>query len=393
MAASAPAAFAPRRAGGTRSIGRIEVFDDPAKAEEPWAALEAACPGSFYQSRGFLLPWISACAAPLGITPMLVVARNSEGAPVAMLPFGVRRRGAVHVAEYLGGKDSNANMGLFLPDVDFARDDLASMMRAAAAKAPVKPDLFLLTNQPVGWENARNVLDFISHQGSPSFLHGGPLRDDAGAPAPPKLSKDAAKKLRSKRRKLEALGPVDHVVARDGASAKRILDAFFEQKLARFKEKRIDSEFDKPETRAFLEAASATRAGAPGPVELHALMVGERIVATYAGGVHRGRMHFMVNSFDADPEIARSSPGDLLLQSILEQKSAEGLEAFDLGIGEARYKDSWCGQTVAMFDSIMPVTPLGRVAATFESLRLNVKRRLKQSETAWPLVQKLLGRR
>jgi CelD/BcsL family acetyltransferase involved in cellulose biosynthesis len=100
----------------------------------------------------------------------------------------------------------------------------------------------------------------------------------------------------------------------------------------------------------------------------------------------------MVNSFDGDPEIARCSPGDLLLQSIIESACREGLTGFDLGIGEARYKDSWCNESVAMFDSIMPVSVKGRVYARYESLRLNAKRWIKQSDWAWPLLLRVLRR-
>lgn len=48
-------------------------------------------------------------------------------------------------------------------------------------------------------------------------------------------------------------------------------------------------------------------------IELHALVTGNRIVAVYAGATHRGRFHAMINSFDPAPEIARTSPGDLLM--------------------------------------------------------------------------------
>ena len=181
--------------------------------------------------------------------------------------------------------------------------------------------------------------------------------------------------------------------ARDEATARRVLDAFFEQKLARFREKNIESVFETAEARAFMESAALAGLadGAPA-LQLHALTLDDRIIATYGGGAHRGRLHLMVNSFDGDVEIARCSPGDLLLQSIIEKACAEGLTGFDLGIGEARYKDSWCDESVAMFDSIMPVSAKGRVYARYESLRLNAKRWIKQSDWAWPLLLRVLRR-
>ena len=383
----------PRRDGRARSVGRIDVHEDAAAADAAWATLEAACPGSVYQTRRFLLPWLAAFAGPLGITPMLIVAHDAAGAPVAFLPFGVREQGPFLVAEFLGGKDSNANMGLFSPAYDFSRDDLVSLLRAAAAKARLSPDIFRLANQPERWEDRPNPLDIFPHQASASFLHGARLSADSAAFFKARLSKDAAKKLRKKRQKLEGIGTVAHVVARDEATARRVLDAFFEQKLARFREKNIESVFETAEARAFMESAALAGLadGAPA-LQLHALTLDDRIIATYGGGAHRGRLHLMVNSFDGDVEIARCSPGDLLLQSIIEKACAEGLTGFDLGIGEARYKDSWCDESVAMFDSIMPVSAKGRVYARYESLRLNAKRWIKQSDWAWPLLLRVLRR-
>lgn len=382
-----------RRERLPRSLGRIDVHAEPADATEAWTILEETCSGSIYQTRRFLEPWIAAFADSLGLTPMLIVAHDARGAPVAFMPFGVRRSGPFNVAEFLGGKDSNANMGLYHPDFGFRRNDLISIMRAASAKARVRPDLFRLANQPLEWEGKKNPLDIFPHQTSASFLHGGRLVADPAAFLKARQSKDAAKKLRKKRQKLEAVAPVTHYVARDAAGARRVLDAFFEQKLARFREKNIDSVFETAEARRFMEqsALAGLEAGAPA-LELHALLVGERIVATYGGGVHRGHLHLMVNSFDADPDIARSSPGDLLLQAILEQKCRDGLTGFDLGIGEARYKDSWCDDSRPLFDSIMPVTAKGHLFALIESNRLHAKRWIKQSEWARPFVMKLLGR-
>ena len=100
----------------------------------------------------------------------------------------------------------------------------------------------------------------------------------------------------------------------------------------------------------------------------------------------------MINSYDADAEIARSSPGALLLRAIIEAKCRDGLAAFDLGIGEARYKDEWCDETLPLFDSLMPVSPKGHVYCAFESARLRGKRWIKQSPWAWPAVRRALGR-
>ena len=377
------------RREGARSLGRIDVFENPADALDAWRELEAIAPASAYQSMRWLLPWIEVIGKPAGVTPMIVVAHGANGAPVALLPFGVVQQGSIRLINFLGGRDSNSNVALIRPGVHFDRADVISLLRAAAMKSRLKPDAFVLSNQPENWEGAPNPLALLPHQRSPSECHSATLGPDAAAFLAERLSTDTRKKLRKKRKKLGDWGPVAHKVARDAADVRAILDAFFAQKLERFRQKNISSEFETPESRQFLETAcmSGLETGAPA-IELHALTAGEKIVAVYAGTPHRGRFHAMINSFDPDPEIGRTSPGDLLLMSMMEMMCNRGYRAFDLGIGEARYKSSWCDQSEHLFDTLHGVTLKGRAFVMREGARLRAKRFVKQNPWAWTLAQK-----
>ena len=42
---------------------------------------------------------------------------------------------------------------------------------------------------------------------------------------------------------------------------------------------------------------------------------------------------------DGDPEIARSSPGGIMVRAVVADAISRGFAEFDLGVGEARYKD------------------------------------------------------
>lgn len=376
-----------------RRLGRIDIHSDLAPAEADWAHLESVAPASIYQTRRFLLPWMATYGRELQITPMLIVAHDDRGDPIALLPFGIRRQGPALVAQFLGGSDSNANLGLIRPDILLKAADLRFLLQAAAARSRPRPDLFLLINQPRQWAGHDNPLDIFPHQMSASYLHTSPLSADARAFVASRLPGDKGKKLRKKEKRLASFGAVAHVRARTSSEVRDILDVFFAQKLERFRRKGIDSSFSSPTCRAFLEAAAldGLETGRP-TIELHALRAGDRVVAVYGGGQHHGHFHAMFNSFDLDEEIGKASPGDLLLKAIVEEKCAEGLRGFDLGIGEARYKDTWCPQVEPLFDSILAITALGHAYAAAEKARRHAKRWIKQSDWAWPVAQRLIGR-
>ncbi|MCX7898917.1 MAG: GNAT family N-acetyltransferase, partial [Methylocystis sp.] len=98
-----------------------------------------------------------------------------------------------------------------------------------------------------------------------------------------------------------------------------------------------------------------------------------------------GRFSAMLNSFDMDPAIARASPGELLLHALMRDLVSRGMTYFDLGAGEARYKQTVCGDRIALCSATLGVTRKGMVAAAALSTYLRAKRLLKRS----PLLMRL----
>jgi CelD/BcsL family acetyltransferase involved in cellulose biosynthesis len=378
------------RREAARNLSRVEVYENPGDALLAWTELEAIAPASAYQTRKWLMPWIESIGRPRGICPMIVVAHGTNDSPVALFPFGIVQQGSVRLANFLGGRDSNLNLGLIRPDTHLDKSGTAWLLRAATLKARLKPDAFILSNQPRSWGGVPNPLVLLHHQRSPSECHSATLYPNGANFVDERLSADTRKKLRKKRNKLSELGPVSHIVASNSDDVARIIDAFFAQKLERFRQKNILSDFEAPETRQFLlrSCLDGLASGDPA-IELHALVTGDRIVAVYAGTLHRGRFHAMINSFDPDPEVARTSPGDLLLMSMMQMMCDRGCRIFDLGIGEARYKSVWCDQSEPLLDTLYGITLKGQAYVLRESARLRLKRYVKQNEWALKAVQKL----
>ncbi|MEI9916279.1 MAG: GNAT family N-acetyltransferase [Methylovirgula sp.] len=143
--------------------------------------------------------------------------------------------------------------------------------------------------------------------------------------------------------------------------------------------KAITSDFAAPSMRSFFERlcrhgnTSANRW-----LELYGLALGGRIIATYIGAAHRGHFSAMVNSFDSDPEIAKSSPGDLLLMKLVAAQCTDDRTSFDLGIGEARYKMTYCDIKVPLFDVVVPLGARGYAVAARQAICSRLKTAIKE---------------
>lgn len=383
-----PAVDAPFRS--CAGIARVTVFSDPSAARESWKELEACAPASAYQTQAWLLPWLTTIGRARNIRPLVSVAYDASGEPIGLLPLGVMNRGPLRLAEFPGGKDANFTFGLFRPGISFAADELRHWLQETARQAPERIDLLALVNQPESWNGTANPLRALGGQAAPVQGYRTALERDAEAFLISRTTGEARKKMRAKERRLAAIGKVSLVTAQDADSARQILQAFGEQKARRMQEMGIRNCFADLAAEAFLEQGALDFAAqGKGGIELYAMKLDERIIATFGGATHQGRFSGMFNSFDLDPALTRNSPGELLLSWLIQTKCSAGLHTFDLGVGAARYKETWCDTQEPLFDLYVPLSAAGWALYAVKAGKRQLKRAIKDSPLAWRLVERL----
>ena len=385
-----------------RSHGGLtaELFSDLASAEPVWRALETnpSVLATPYQR----FDWIAAFVeARIDASPgeanafRVIVVRDAIGRARMLLPLLVSSERGVRVARTIGGKHANFQMPLFASR-DAATvdpDELLAVLSAAGREIGI--DAYVFDHQPRFWEGCPNPLSARGRP-CPSDAYGFMLGLDAETTAKRIFSNDTRKKLRAKERKLvETCGPIEHCVARTPEAITAVLDAFYTQKSARLVAMGLPNPYAEPAIRHFLKAAAAYRDGAePGAaMEVHALMATNtnRVLATFGGAVDHNRFSGMWTSFDDDPALRRFSPGDVLLHRLIADQANAGRRAFDLGVGEAQYKDRICDETIELVTTVLPLTMVGQ-AYTVAAVALGrLKHRIKRSPRLWAIAQRLRG--
>lgn len=361
-----------------RAFASVEVHGDFDAAREAWNEIERVAEASRYQSLSFARAWCETFGVKDGVTPLIVVARDENGAAVALLPLGSRKQGPLRVAGFLGGRCANYQMGLFAPGFDWAREDIEHLLRDAAMLARPRVDAFTFIHQPESWAGVRNPMIALPSRPSPSNAYASALPATFETWFDTHFSKSSQKKFRKKVKKLEAFGPLLLKRAGTEAEARAFLDAFHAQKRATSAARGQYNEFDEPENIALLERVGGLNGRRP-VGELHALFAGERIVAVLGAFADRRRLSGMVLSYDNDPEIAASSPGEWMVIEIAKDCIGRGLREFDLGIGASRYKSECCEIEEPMFDSSFAVSLKGRIGAAMFVAARGLKARVKQS--------------
>jgi len=365
-------------------LARVEILSDFAEAEPYWRELERhfATP---YQGYDFLRLWQRHIGSAAGVTPCIVAGLDAAAAPLFLWPFGRCRLAGCEVLQFLGGGHANFNMGLWRSGVAAAFE--AAELNAVFARLADSADLLRLCNQPLTWNGTTNPFALLPHQPAASSGFSGALIGDFEALLRAHTDSATRRKMRNKQRALEELGSVRFERAQDPQRIRQVLDAFFKQKNARMRALGISDVFANANVRRFIEAAaSEPTAGSAPPIELYALSVDDMVVATMGGIVGGGRFCGMFNSI-AGGRHAVASPGEQLILRLVRSLCERGLTGFDLGIGEARYKDLFCGDAEPLFDSFLPLTAKGRPLAAALRLGAAAKRAIKQHPPLWSLVR------
>jgi CelD/BcsL family acetyltransferase involved in cellulose biosynthesis len=357
----------------------LRILEDWREAEPRWQRMMESGAASPYQTFAFQMAWAEQSAAIDGSRCVLVEARNQAGEAAMLLPLAIQKNGPLRIARYLGGKHVNLNLPVAAPgalpaDAASLRRLLREIGRSCGA------DALMLVNQPITWLGRPHPFAPLGGQPSPSFAYKFTMPGDIETFFESRLSNDARYKLRRREKKLEALGPLRYFSASNPSEARLILEAFLDQKRKRFAAQGIADAFAEPGIDEFMRHATCEIAcsGAPA-IRLYAMAVGERIIATYGGVVDQNRFSGMFTSFDASEDVYRWSPGEHLLIWLIREQARLGVAAFDLGIGQARYKAAYCDEEEPLFDLAVPVTAKGRVAMVAGNAALAAKRRLKNS--------------
>jgi CelD/BcsL family acetyltransferase involved in cellulose biosynthesis len=360
---------------------RVEVLTQIGKAEPLWRELvQQGANCSRYQHYSWMSQWWNHIGSVTQATPQVIVLRDETGKPILMLPLLRKRLGPIHTGFFMGGKHTNFNLPVWRPELlkETGLDQLVEGLRSTGPRL----DLLILLNQPASWQGVANPMLQLPHAASPSQAYGGELKSDFEELLKERMGSGSRKKFRQKERQLAAaMGPVTYLRARTHAEIDWVLEAFFTQKGERMRELGLSNAFDGAGVKEFATAAAHEIDPDTGEpiIELYAALAGDAMIATFGGILAHGRFSGMFNSI-AGAEFRDYSPGELLLSNVVRMCCERGCNWFDLGIGDAAYKQVYCKDAEPLYDSIIPITAAGRAVAPFWRAGLAVKSRIKQSD-------------
>ena len=317
-----------------------------------------------------------------------MIARDSEHRPLLLFPLALKQAHGVRCAVFMGGKHATFNMALW--DREFAADatpaDLEALISAISARrrsrrAGASPTAFALARSakpdgavaapgvgqrlPVADDGAGRRADGTDQQ----LVSSPPEGQGTQAAAPSRLS----------------------LSRRDDSDAEinRLLDWFFRVKPLRMAEQKLPNVFADSGVEDFIRTACMTPLPAGGrAIDIHAFECDEEVIAIFAGVADGNRFSMMFNTYTMSAN-SKYSPGLILMRNIIDHYAGQNYRAFDLGIGSDEYKRLFCKSDEPIFDSFIPLSLRGKMAASAMSAVNRAKRTVKHNSAMLEIAQNL----
>ncbi|HLI99263.1 MAG TPA: GNAT family N-acetyltransferase [Bradyrhizobium sp.] len=367
-------------------IALVEVLTDFEQAETVWRSLEnqqqVFTP---FQRFDFLAPWQRLVGAKEGLRPLIVVAYSRERVPLLLLPLVLSRSHGIRIVRFMGGKHATFNMALWNRDFikQASRADLGLLFAAIRERA--EADVLAFTQQPLKWHDLPNPMALLPRQPSANECPLMAIMPNGPAKAP--ITHSMRRRLKTKEGKLKSLPGYRYHVATENADIKRLLDAFFRIKPQRMAEQNLPNVFAETGVENFIREACVRRLPGSGRViDIHALECADEVLALFAGVADDCRFSSMFNTYTIS-EHSRHSPGLILIRYIADRYAERGYHALDLGVGSDDYKRLFCKVSEPIFDSFIPLSWRGKIAAGVLSAATRAKRLVKQTPALLRLVQ------
>jgi len=211
---------------------------------------------------------------------------------------------------------------------------------------------------------------------------------EPGGPPASRISNSFRRRLKSKEKKLQALAGYRYHLATTDADVTRLLDWFFRVKPVRMAEQKLPDVFAEPGVEQFVRSACLSPRGEGRVIDIHALECDDEVIAIFAGVADGQRFSMMFNTYTMS-EHARYSPGLILMRYIIDRYAERGYRSLDLGIGSDDYKRMFCKDDEDIFDSFVPLTSRGKLAAMAMSSVSHGKRLVKQNQMLFDLARRL----
>jgi CelD/BcsL family acetyltransferase involved in cellulose biosynthesis len=355
----------PRR--GRATSLKVELVDGGNLAAADWPSIADGRDLRMYifQSREFLDIWLDTIGKASRVEPCFVVVRDSDRRPVLYLPLIIETKFNVRLLRFMDCGVADYNAPIVAADRTLSRQEFHDVWADVLALLPGFDviDLKKIASDVAGAVNPLTYLDCTPFGDSGHAIVLTRLRDQTDTR---RAVVRLRRKLQTHAKGLSRIGELRFIVDPDAAEAAPVAERLLELKRQKFQRTSTPDFLSAPGVERFYrEMMSPGRLGTI--AQLSALTIGNTVASAHLGFIGRGRFYYIFPAYDT--AFGRYRVGHLLMQHLVDQSVAQDFDAFDLGIGDASYKNKWATHHLALHSHERATTAAGRVYLQMRRVR------------------------
>ncbi len=363
----------------------IKIFRSFSEVEAKWRNAQERCDCYGFQTFEWLSTWHETIGVAERIEPRIVQVADASGNTLMLLPLGIQRWLGLSFVTFLGGAVTDYNAPIIRADFAASLDGAAvDRLIARILKQLPKVDVIALERLPSVIDGVGNPLTRLPGARHVSNAWVATLGDtfaDFKKRRSAKLFRDAGRR----QRRLSEIAATSLCIADTPDTVAEIMRVWVRQKRRRLRELGAPDRLAVPGYLRFYSTMAECHFNS-GLIQTSALRVGETVVATHWGMVFRNRYYWLMPTYEAGAW-TRFSVGRLLMQSVVEWSISQGIEWFDLTIGDEPFKREWADRTLPLHEYIRGLTAMGKAYWQACLIGRQIKSWAEQSESLRRIVR------
>lgn len=368
----------------------IAVDSDLARMRDEWRTLQRDGWTSVYQTHEWCQTWQTHVGEDWSVTPCLVSGRDSRGALRFLLPLGIYSNKGAKVIRWLSHPVATYGLGVF--DLAFLDETGGSLEHCwdDICRALPPADAIWLENMPASLDGRRHPLAGAFEFDDANCSYRLDLQNDFDALYARLRPAKSRSRARKRDQKLAEAGDLRFALPGTAKETAKVLNDMFDQQSRRLAEAGIHGVFDDA-SRQFVHGLAQLPDEPDVPRLMpYELSLDQRTVAVKLGIAFNDTFWAMVSSVDPTG-IERLSPGEHALRRTIEACCRIGFARIDMAAGDTGYKQAWASEVVTLHTISRSLNLRGVVWRQSTAALAAGKKAIKNSETLWPLAQKLRG--
>ena len=355
----------------------LSIVDDLDTAKEDWLAFEDKAAYTSFQGYQWMHAWQMAVRGIKRVSPLIVFGHYG-GKLAFILPFAVEKRHGARRLIWFGHELADYNGPLFDPDIleRLRHDFVADILQRVRVLVPTI-DYACLAKQPETLCGRPNPFATFRSVPFTCGTHSAQLNGNWEEFSLAHRSARSLRRIREKEKNLARRGDLTFKAVTSVTESTRLMDMLVTWKIAQLTARGDRAPFANAAARRLMRHLAQATPNNP-RLRLYALESAGEIIALGFCLIEHGRLIYYLCAYDGRPEMARYSPGMLLLVRILKAAIDEGLEVFDFSNGDEDYKSHWIDQSEEIFVSWQPFTLKGRIAVALDRMELETIRWVKR---------------